>query len=184
MGWGLAVLFVGEQDWARGADAHLADEPAEADPRCTRGNLSPERGAADAGTAHDAAAAEGFPAGTAVFLDVERVDSVSPELAAYVKAWAGGVLERGRYEPALYAHGRNASALYPILVEAFARHRLARAPRLWVASTGGFGLERSPAESGFPQATVWQGVLDAREEWAGYPLRIDQNVAATGSPSR
>ncbi|HUH12263.1 MAG TPA: glycoside hydrolase domain-containing protein [Longimicrobiales bacterium] len=184
MGWGLAVLFVGEQDWARGADAHLADPPAQADPRCTRDNLSAARGAADAATAHEAAAREGFPAGTAVFLDVERVDSVSPQLAAYVKGWADGVFERGRYEPALYAHGRNASALYPVLVEAFARHRVARAPRLWVASTGGFGLERAPAESGFPHATVWQGVLDTRETWGGHALLIDQNVAASGSPSR
>jgi hypothetical protein len=180
MGWGIAVLFVGEQDWAT---PDPVDDAADRPPRCTRSNLTPERGAADARAAAQAAAGEGFGPGTVVYLDVERVESVSPELAAYVRAWFDAMLDDGRYTPGLYAHGRNAAALMATASAAFADAGRGDRPRLWVVSTGGFDLRRAPAESGFPDAAIWQGTLDARETWGGHTLRIDANVASTGSPS-
>ncbi len=180
MGWGVAVLFVGEQDWA-GAETAPAD--TDQPPRCTRSNLTPERAAADAADAARAAAGEGFGAGTVVYLDVERVESVSPALTAYVRAWFDAMLDDGRYTPGLYAHGSNAASLMAIAAAAFDDAGRSDRPRLWVASTGGFSLRRAPTESGFPEAAIWQGLLDTRETWGGHRLRIDANVAATADPS-
>lgn len=174
MGWGMAVLFLGEQDWEAGA-APPVDDPA---PRCTRANVTPERGRADGRAAAEAAAAEGFPSGTAIYLDVERVDSVPPALAAYVRAWTEAVREDGRFDPALYAHARNAGDLHGVMADA-----AGGTPRLWVAGGSGFDLLQPPTASGFDQARVWQGALDVDDTWGGVTLRIDRNVADTRNPS-
>ncbi|MBW3552287.1 MAG: DUF1906 domain-containing protein [Gemmatimonadetes bacterium] len=184
MGWGIAVLFVGEQDWAVAdpAEGVTGADPAPEVPRCTRSNLSDERGAADARAAAQAAAAEGFATGTVVYLDVERVESVSEALATYVRAWFEGVLADGRYVPGVYAHASNADPLLAVGADAFARAGRGDRPALWVVTTSGFNLRRAPSESGF-DAEAWQGVLDATETWGGHTLRIDANVAADASPS-
>lgn len=186
MGWGTAVLFVGEQDWPEADPAPAADPaptPSPDAPRCTRTNLTPDRGSADAGWAARGAAAEGFPEGTVVYLDVERVESVSPELSAYVRAWFDAMLEDARYIPGLYAHEENAEDLMATAGAAFVAAGRADRPRLWVVSTRGFNLRRGPTESGFPEARIWQGVLDTRETWGGHRLLIDANVAADPNPS-
>lgn len=183
MGWGVAVLFVGEQDWSE----ILPEEEVRMDPdlpRCARPNLNAERGRTDAVAAADATAGEGFPRGTAVYLDVERVERVSSDLRDYVRGWAQGLLEDGRYVPALYAHSRNADELHGIYREEFDRAGHAAEPRLWVVRTSGFNLRRGPTESGFPNAHIWQGILDTRESWGGVTLDIDANVARSANPSR
>jgi hypothetical protein len=152
---------------------------AAENPRCTRTNLNAATAAANAGSADSTAAAEGFPAGTVIFLDVERVEAVSPELSDYVRRWADALLERRRYVPGLYAHERNAAALYALLVTAFQQRQIGGKPCLWVASPTGFALDRAPGESGFPEATIWQGVFNRRETWGGVSLMIDVNVADT-----
>lgn len=175
MGWGIALLFVGEQDWA-------ADDAPPADslpPRCTRANVTAERGAADGSAAADAAAAEGFPRGSAIFLDVERVDSVSAALDGYVRAWAAQVVRDGRYRPALYAHARNAEELLGAMRAAAPEREIP----LWVASPADFDLTRSPADSGVAGAALWQGAFDVTERWGDATLRIDRNVADVASPS-
>jgi len=185
MGWGLAVLFVGEQDWPASADHPATDTAAAgaaggvgaAGERCTRTNLSETRGREDGREAARAARAEGFGSGAVVYLDVERVDTVSARLGEYVEGWTAGLSEAG-YRPGLYAHARNAAALLTRMREAAAGGEI----RLWVASTGGFSLRRAPSESGFP-ATIWQGVLDVEERWGGTTLRIDRNVADQSHPS-
>lgn len=183
MGWGLAVLYVGEQDWTQVADPPSGPgEPTSGVTRCTATNLTAERGLADAAEADNVARAEGFATGSTIYLNVERVDSVSAALEAYVRAWAGGLVDHGRYAPGLYAHARNAEALYGAMADEIVR-RSGRPPRLWVAKAGGFDLSRSPAESGFPRATIWQGAFDTTETWGDITLRIDANVAATPSPS-
>lgn len=184
MGWGLAVLFVGEQDWpevqeAESAGAAARPAPPEAGDRCTRDNLSGDRGRADGAAAAAAASTQGFAPGTVVYLDVEPVEAISDSLAAYITGWTRGLLADG-YRPGLYAHARNAETLRGIM--AGANGDGAAAPRLWVASPGGFSLRRAPAESGF-SATIWQGVLDTHETWGGTRLRIDQNVADRRNPS-
>jgi hypothetical protein len=182
--WGLAVLFVGEQDWAamRAAPGDTVTAAAE-NPRCTRTNLNAATAAANAAAADSVAAAEGFPAGTVIFLDVERVETVSPQLSEYVRSWSDALLELGHYLPGLYAHERNAAELYALQMAAFQRHQIRGTPCLWVASPTGFALEKAPGESGFPDAAIWQGVFNRRETWGGVSLTIDVNVADGEDPS-
>lgn len=185
MGWGFAVLYVGEQDWsamraAPGDTVPVAVEGA----RCTSTNLTAEHATRHAAEAEAAAAADRFPANTVIFLDVERVERVSPILATYVRTWAATMLASGRYAPGLYAHDVNASELYTILAEEFARAGRAERPRLWVARSAGFDIARAPAESGYVVATAWQGRFDVNETWDGVTLRIDVNVADSADPSR
>lgn len=186
MGWGIAVLYVGEQDWPISAQHPVTDSVTRADPgtpvaaaeeRCARDNLSGTRGRQDGQDAAGVARGEGFGAGTVVYLDVERVDSVSTRLAEYVVGWTEALIGAG-YHPGLYAHARNAESLLSSMRDAAGGAEV----RLWVASPSGFSLRRGPAESGFP-ATIWQGVLDTHESWGGTTLRIDQNVADQPHPS-
>jgi hypothetical protein len=179
-GWGVAVLYVGEQQWA---DTTSYTPTAGERMLCTRANLTAEQGRADGEDAARAAGAEGFAAGTVVFLDVERVDSVGAGLAAYVRTWTRSLLEGGRYRPGLYAHAENVAALYALLMSEFTSRGLGTGPAVWVARSGNFDLAASPRESGHPYARVWQGRLDIEETWGGARLRIDANVADSASPS-
>ncbi len=200
MGWGVAVIFIGEQDWAAttaagaaastagaagaaGAGAAPVPAGASAGPRCTRTNLTAAKGAADADSADSSMAAEGFPRGSRVFLDVEPVDSVSTPLATYVQAWAAELLDRGHYLPALYASARNADTLRAIQATAYARARQLAAPAFWVAGGSGFDLHAAPRESPVPFATIWQRASDFTDRWGGIALIIDQDVADSPSPS-
>lgn len=190
MGWGFAVLFVGEQDWSAmhaAGDTAAATDTVAAAPgtaaRCVSANLTAEQGAVDARAAMAAAAADGFPEGTVIFLNVERVERVRPALTAYIRSWFGTLLESGRYAPGLYAHGSNAAELYVSLETEYRRHgRSERAP-LWLAHQEGFDVNRAPAESGYPVAAIWQGRFDTAESWDGVTLNIDVNVADSSDPS-
>ena len=183
IGWGFAVLFVGEQDWSEMAGVR-ADTAVVEQPQCSSAHLTTERATAHADDAARAAAQDGFPRGTVIFLDVERVDRVSPELRDYVRAWTARLLENGAYTPGLYTHDINVEALYPVVAEELVRAgRTGRAP-LWVAKTSGFDIGSSPRESGYGAASVWQGVLNTREQWRGVRLNIDINVADSPDPSR
>lgn len=191
-GLGVAVIFMGEQDWGAAATVAgptktggAAGAPATGSAaRCTRTNLTAVRGKADAVSADSAMAAEGFPAGSHIYLDVEPVDSVSAALVSYVIAWMDGVLDRGRYLPAVYAHARNADSLRAVQVREYGAKGNAVPPRFWVA--GGpapFDLHYSPAASAVTYANIWQGISNVTQSWAGKALRIDVNVADTPSPS-
>lgn len=178
MGWGMAVLFVGEQDWPEAAGDTTPATPPDTlagEGRCTRQNLTEPHGRDHGYEAAGTARSQGFPPGTVIYLDVERVEEVSDSLRRYVRGWADGLMET-EYAPGLYAHARNAETLLRAMRAAGAE------PRLWVASPGGFDLRQAPAESGFP-ATIWQGRLDVRESWGGTTLRIDANVADREDPS-
>jgi hypothetical protein len=197
MGWGTAVIYLGQQDWAAMPSRPPAqpDTAAPADsaaaqpqqpappPACSAANLSAARGATDAADAIAKTAAEGFADGTVIYLDVERVTAVSPALTEYVRAWVDGVLAGGRYLPGIYVHRLNADAVAGAARAAYTARGRAGGPPLWVTSSTGFSLELPPSASGVPGATVWQGPLDVRETWGGHTLQIDANVAATRSPS-
>lgn len=185
MGWGFAVLYVGEQDWAAMQALPQDTVPVAAEgARCTSANLTPELAVQHAGEAQNATAGDGFPEGTVIFLNVERVERVSSRLLGYVRDWAGAVLDGGRYVPGLYAHDHNAAELFTVVAEEFARRGRVERPRLWVARGAGFDISRSPAESGYPVAAAWQGRFDIRETWEGVTLTIDVNVADSADPSR
>jgi hypothetical protein len=207
LGWGIAVLYVGQQTWE---GQPLAAPPAPADstatdstatdstggaaapavpgapappPACAPSQLTPERAAADAADAIAKAAAEGFARGTVIYLDVERMERVPPAMHAYYRGWVRAMLADGRYRPGLYCHVRNAAELHAGVQEEFAAAGVADAPRFWVAGGAGFDVTRAPEAVGLPFAAVWQGAHDVPETWGGVTLRVDANVARTPSPS-
>lgn len=179
-GWGLAVLYVGEQQWA---DTTSYTPSAGERLLCSRVNLTAAQGAADAADAARVARAEGFPAGTRIYLNVERVDSVGTGLADYVRAWMRALLDAGTYRPGLYAHDANATALYALLMRDFTDRQIGTGPAVWVARSGNFDLSAAPRESGHPYARIWQGRFNVDESWGGASIRIDANVADSADPS-
>lgn len=180
LGWGTAVLYVGQQLFETDT---VPGSTTGGPVVCSRTLLTAERGRADAADAIARAQSEGFPAGSTVFLDVERMSRVPPEMAAYYGAWTDAVLRDRRYVPGTYAHRENTSALYALAQAAWAGAGRAGTPPFWVAGGAGFSLEQRPFASGFPYAVAWQGVLDADRSWGGVALRVDENVASRPSPS-
>jgi hypothetical protein len=203
MGWGTAVLYVGQQDWSMIPSAILRARRSVASPdldrdmtsaayaasaaattvTCSASLLTSEQGTSEAADAVAKTAGEGVPEGSAIFLDVEYVSSVSPELLTYVSAWITGVLEDGRYRPAIYCAKANADAIYTAAMAAYASAGREDAPRFWIASTREFAITDKPTDVGLEYANVWQGKLDVSETWAGLTYRIDVNVADSPSPS-
>lgn len=179
-GWGVAVIYVGQQAFEGSPDP---DPSTPADSIvCSRTLLTAEQGRTDARDAAERAAAEGFPPGTIVFLDVERMERATNEMVAYYRAWMEGLLADGRYRPGTYAHRGNAAELYLLAQREHARAD-AGAPTFWIAGGRGFTLAARPADSGLAFADVWQGLLDVDRSWGGVTLRIDENVSDRPSPS-
>jgi hypothetical protein len=175
-GWGLAVLYVGLQ--APRAAASTATAPT----RCSTNTLSDEQGKIDADDAVNVAASDGFSEGTVIFLDVERADPYPAELDAYVRAWLARVLER-KFTPGIYGHRLNADALFNSARTVYRAASVMRDPPFWISNSQGFDLAKSPAESGFAFATIWQNPSDANETHGGVTFRIDSNVSTRRSPS-
>lgn len=180
LGWGVAVLYVGQQVFE--ADT-VAGSATGGPVLCSRTLLTAEQGAADARDAVAKARAEGFAPGSVVFLDVERTSRVPDEMAGYYRAWIGELLRDGTYRPGTYAHRANVGELLPLARAAHAEAGNAGEPSFWVAGGDNFSLARSPGMSGWPAADVWQGAHDVDRAWGGVTLRIDENVADRPSPS-
>lgn len=187
-GWGTAVLYVGQQAWLHVGphDRTRARATTGASPgggACSPALLTAARGRADADEAIRGARADGFPRGTVLFLDVERMDSVPRPMRDYYGAWFGRVLADGAYRPGVYVHALNAAVVHDDLRTAFAAAGVAETPRVWVAAPRGFTSGQPPRASGFPFATVWQAILERTERWQGVSLTVDVNVANRPSPS-
>jgi hypothetical protein len=198
MGWGLAVLYVGQQTWEGVPERAPAADTARASgdtlgaqasaPRpiiCSRTLLSAAQGTRDADDAVTRTTAEGFAQGTLIFLDVERMSAIPQSMRDYYRAWVTRVLADGRYRPAIYAHQRNAAEIYADVKAIFDSAGVRDEPSFWVASPtpGEFALSGSPQNVGFGFARVWQGAIDIRQTWNNVTLRIDANVADSPSPS-
>lgn len=190
MGWGTAVLYVGQQAWEGVADSPPADSAAAPRPIiCSRTLLSDSVGRRDADAAIVSAAADGFPPGTVIHLDIEPVTAVSADLRSYYTAWTRRLLEEGRFRPGLYAHRRNAAEIHADMKAAAVEAGASTTGTdvhipLWIAApTADFSLVRAPREAGVAAASIWQGRLTFDEAWGGTSLRIDANVADSPSPS-
>jgi hypothetical protein len=152
--------------------------------QCASANRVGGRGSQDADDAVTRMTAEGFPPGSVVYLDVERVQTVSPALVAYVREWAERMLSAGRYLPGIYVHRVNAPPLVDAMRSAWTARGRSDALPVWLTATDpAFNLDQAPHASGFGDATIWQGRLDVTEAWGGVSLRIDQNVSGSRSPS-
>lgn len=183
--WGLAVIYVGMQ--APRAPAAMPDTTAVAGAaaqatRCSQNTLSAEQGRLDADDAVNVAAADGFPEGTTIFLDVERADPYPPELDAYVRAWIARVLAR-KFTAGIYAHRLNADAIFASAKGMYVAAGDSRNPPFWVANSQGFEFRKAPSESGFAFATIWQNPTNANETYGSVTFRVDRNVATKRNPS-
>jgi len=118
-----------------------------------------------------------------VFLNIERMNRVPPGMREYYRAWTARMLEVGRYRPGFYAHKFNAQIVYDDVKAIYQAAGRTDEPPFWVAGGRGFSPEREPHEVGHAFAKVWQGGLDVVEEWKGFKLPIDVNVARVPSPS-
>ena len=187
MGWGLAVVYVGQQTWERTprrtTDAQRA-ALARAGRTCHTDLLSATQGRLEAEDAIRKTEAEGFPRGSVIFLDIERMERVPQVMRDYYRAWTDRVLQDGRYRPGYYVHKHNAMLIHGDVTEVFAARGVTESPRVWVASARDFDPSKSsPADVGHVFAGVWQGVIDVAHSVADIELPIDVNVAAWPSPS-
>lgn len=185
MGWGLAVVYVGQQTWGRRPKKLTPAQYATARRKgnCSADFLSAVEGRQDADDATKVAAAEGFPKGAVVFLDIERMETIPPEMRDYYNAWVKRMLEIGEYRPGIYTHQHNAAKIYADVDAAFKAAGNEEAARFWVAGGKGFDEGRAPQDVGFAFAGVWQGVIDVARSVAKIKLPVDVNVASWRSPS-
>jgi hypothetical protein len=200
MGWGLTAIYVGQQTFD-GVPIVLAErDAAEADsiPRmarptivedlgvaatCSRTLLAREQGLAEADDAITRMAQEGFPAGSYIYLDLERMESIPAAMDAYYRAWVERVLAEGRYVPGIYCHKFNAPSIYAGVSEVFRASGTTATPRFWLASSTDFAITKRPTDIGFAFANMWQGILDTNQTWGGIALHIDVDISDRRSPS-
>lgn len=180
MGWGVAVVYVGQQTWGR---TPRANGRVPRGSTCNANLVNARRGRIDADDAIARARAEGFPEGTAIFLDIEHMSAVPDAMRDYYVAWTERMLDDGRYRPAYYAHTRNAPVVYADIRALIDSRGLESDPPFWIAGGANFGRDRSPEDVGHDFAAVWQGELDTWERHAMVKLPIDVNVASVPSPS-
>lgn len=185
MGWGLAVVYVGQQTWGR---APRARTPAQRDAirrrtHCSADLVTADEGARDGADAVKRAIAEGFPPGAVIFLDIERMETIPAAMRQYYRAWAAQLLGNGTYQPGIYAHEHNAQIIFDDVKATFLAAGDTTTPRFWLAGGKGFDTGRAPQDVGYAFAGVWQGVLDVARSVAQIKLPVDVNVAAWASPS-
>ena len=210
MGWGLAVLYVGQQtfdgvpdielptifdqtrishsDSLPGARAGIMVPPTPLESlagavTCSRTLLTTEQGTTDAIDAVTRTASEGFPSGTVIFLDIEHMDVIPASMDAYYRAWVQQVLADDRFRPGVYVHKANSETIYEGVRRAYSDMGSSGSAVFWITSASGFSIDKTPQEVGFPWASVWQGIYEVTETWNGYAVNIDVDVAATRSPS-
>lgn len=203
MGWGVTVIYVGQQTWegvpqlspdaAAGAgsysrasvnvsEAH-AGRPAVQSATCSRTLLNASQGTTDAVDAIAKTSFEGFPDGTVIFLDLERMQTIPASMRDYYRAWISRVLSDGRFKPGIYTHRFNADQVYTDARDVYSLAGAPGGPEFWIASSTGFDMTRYPTDVGLPYAAAWQGMLDVVQAWNGSAVNIDVSVARNRSPS-
>jgi hypothetical protein len=185
MNYGVAVIYVGQQTWSEAKSLTPAQRAAARakGATCLPELVSGPRGRAEAEDAVARTVAEGFPQGTVIYLDLERMQVVPQRMRDYYREWTARVLADGRFRPGVYVHAHNAQVLHDDLVRVYAGAGVVEEPTLWVASGRNFSRDKLPADVGHHFAHVWQGMLDVVEKHNGVRLPIDVNVAAVPSPS-
>jgi hypothetical protein len=185
MGWGLAVIYVGQQTW--GKTPRVLSENLRAALRkrtdCSVDLVSADEGVRNADDAVKRASDDGFQTGTVIFLDLERMEKVPPAMRDYYRAWVARMLASDVYQPGIYTHEHNAELIFADVLETFRAAGDTSTPRFWIAGGKGFDQGRAPQDVGFAFAGVWQGVIDVARSVAEFKLPIDISVAVWKSPS-
>ena len=186
MGWGIAVVYVGQQTWNRTPRARTPAQVASGKrggQSCSADYLNATTGTEEAVDAIQRTEAEGFPRGTVIFLDIERMERMPTVMRDYYRAWTATVLKDGRYRPGVYVHSHNAKAVYDDVKALFVAAGRQEEPRFWIASARDFDTTKKPEEVGHEFAGMWQGVIDVVRKVADVALPIDINVSNWPSPS-
>ena len=217
MGWGMAVIYVGQQTWGKTPGKKVTvtryitkrarqtkirngkrvvryvnkrvpvrvriSPRASPGASCSTQLVGAARGTADANDAIAKTAAEGFAPGTAIFLDLERMDFVPRAMRDYYRAWTARVVEDARFRPAYYTHSFNARLIYNDVKQVLSTAGITADPAFWIAGASGFAEDKDPTEVGHSFAQAWQGILDVVETHNGVKLPIDFSVAQAASPS-
>ena len=186
MGWGVAAIYVGQQDWtqipssALGAAASRAIEQLAT---CSASLLNVDQANAEAADAIARMRSDGFPDGSVIFFDVEYVTSVTSSLLDYYRAWIAAVVRDGHYRPGVYAAKSNAPVLYSTASEAARAAGAVETPVFWITSSSGFTAASPPSAVGLSYAALWQGMYDVTQTFNGVTLTVDVDVATSRSPS-
>jgi hypothetical protein len=161
IGWKLLPVYVGQQ-------------VAGCSP-CAKSVLTSAQGETDGSDAVAKIAAEGFGAGTHIYLDVERCDVLPQAMKDYAAAWIEKITAAG-FGAGLYCHKHNAADLRAV----------APASRFWIAGgvTSQFSLATSkPSDSGIAFADVWQRPAPVSRTFGGVKILVDEDVSATADPA-
>lgn len=172
-GWGLAVIYVGQQTWgkrltdasrsARSSRAkpsrHARSKKHKTSPRtmtrksakpvaiksdhCSVSFVGTAQGQLDARDAISKTQREGFRRGSVIFLDVEHMDVIPRAMRDYYRAWTQMVLTDGRYRPGIYAHTKNASTIYDDVSDVYDAAGVDADPPFWIAGSSGFSPSTS-----------------------------------------
>lgn len=186
MGWGVAAVYVGQQDWTQipsAASGALDSRAIEQLATCSASLLNADQANAEASDAIARMRADGFPDGSVIFLDVEYVTSVASSLLDYYRAWIAAVVRDGHYRPGVYAAKSNAAVLYSAANDAARAAGSSEVPTFWITSSSGFSLASPPSAVGLSYASLWQGMYDVRQTFNGITLTVDVDVATSRSPS-
>jgi hypothetical protein len=178
MGWGLAVVYVGQQSWS-------TTKRSTKGSTCSNKFVTAGNGTRDAADAIAKVVSEGFPHGSVIFLDIERMDKVTPAMKSYYTSWTKAVLNDGRYQPGYYTHVDNAARVYADVKPVFTQAGDTVAPPFWIAgNSNAFTTDKVPTDVGHTFAAVWQGLLNVTRMHDGIRIPIDINVASVRSPSQ
>jgi hypothetical protein len=172
LGLGVAIIYVGQQ--TAGASGCVANLTTAA------------QGATDAADAIAKAAAEGFPPGSWIYLDVEKNPAGPPTagMLAYIRAWVDRVLGGGGYSPGLYLHQSEMAAIDPVVTTAFQAAGRPDRARYWcVGGPKVVAITDPPTRCGVPEATTWQQTTDVMRTFAGLSTNIDVDVCSLANPS-
>jgi hypothetical protein len=185
MGWGIAIVYVGQQTWGKTPRTLSASKLAALRQRtkCSSDLISAEEGVRNADDATAKAKAEGFAPGSVVFLDLERMETIPPAMRSYYVAWTARMLSNRTYLPGYYAHEHNAQQIYDDVVSQFKAAGSTAEPRFWIAGGKNFDTGRAPQDVGYAFAGMWQGVIDVARSVANIKLPVDVNVGSWASPS-
>jgi len=186
MGWGLAIVYVGQQTWGKSPKPLTPDKVdrlVKSGATCNAALLGEVRGVAEGNDAIAVAQREGFAPKSIVFLDIERMEKMPASMRQYYTTWARTLLRDGRYLPGVYVHKFNAQNVYDDLKAEFVAAGVTDEPRIWVASGRDFEEGKAPQDVGFAFAGVWQGMIDVAKAVADIRLPVDVNVSSWRSPS-
>jgi len=185
MGWGLAIIYVGQQTWGKTPRALTSSQASLLRRRtdCSADLISADEGTRNADEAVARAFGEGFAKGVVIFLDIERMETIPPAMRDYYRAWTARMLANGSYRPGIYAHQHNAEEIFNDVSDVFRAAGKTEKPRMWIAGGKGFDVGRAPQDVGFAFAGVWQGLIDIARSVAEVRLPVDLNVASWASPS-